>query len=296
MAYTLYSIRVNRSMLWVKRIFSGENIDPDLNNSLIVLLPKVQHPECLSQFRPISLCLVLYKLVMKVIANRFKVVFRKISRPKQAGSVARRKSKDNIIIVQEVIHSMKNKQKNKRWMAIKINLEKAYDRVHRDFIDASLQAEENQARVIKEGLDTFCAFLGYNVNLKKSNMFFSKGVGEDIQRCISGIFGFQVVQNLGSYLGVPHFHEKVTNNTLRFVMDKVCSKLCSWYARQLSLAGRITLVQSVLLSIPSYFMQSMMIPKGLCDEIEVMVRQFIWGTTSGNKKNSFGQLGYYMPT
>ncbi|KAL1112044.1 hypothetical protein V6Z11_D02G102300 [Gossypium hirsutum] len=115
-------------------------------------------------------------------------------------------------------------------------------------------------------------------------MFFSKGVDEDIQRRISGFFGFQVVQNLSLYLGISLFHEKVTNNTLRFVIDKVRSKLCSWDARQLSLAGRITLAQAVLLSISSYFMQSMMIPKGLCEEIEVMVRKFIWGSTNGNKK------------
>ncbi|KAA3486983.1 Retrovirus-related Pol polyprotein LINE-1 [Gossypium australe] len=124
---------------WVKRVFSGDNINPDLNNSLIVLIPKVQHSECFLQFRPISFCSVLYKLVMKVIANRFKVVFPKIIAPEQVGFVAGRNINDNIIIAQEVIHSMKSKQKNKRWMAIKIDLEKAYDRVRWDFIDASLQ-------------------------------------------------------------------------------------------------------------------------------------------------------------
>ncbi|KAH1121736.1 hypothetical protein J1N35_004896 [Gossypium stocksii] len=77
---------------------------------------------------------------MKVIANRFKVVFPKIIAPEQAGFVAGRNINDNIIIVQEVIHSMKSKQKNKRSMAIKIDREKAYDRVHWDFIDASRQA------------------------------------------------------------------------------------------------------------------------------------------------------------
>ncbi|KAH1130409.1 hypothetical protein J1N35_001787 [Gossypium stocksii] len=115
-------------------------------------------------------------------------------------------------------------------------------------------------------------------------MVFSKGVNEDIQRRISGFLGIKVVQNLGTYLGVPLFHEKVTNNKLRFVVDKVRSKLSSWDARQLSLAGRITLAQSVLLSITSYFMQSMMIPKSLCDEIEGMIRQFIWGASNGNRK------------
>ncbi|KAG8495967.1 hypothetical protein CXB51_009247 [Gossypium anomalum] len=58
----------------------------------------------------------------------------------------------------------------------------------------------------------------------------------------------------------------------------------SWDARQLSLAGRVTLAQSVLLSIPSYFIQTMMIPKGLCDEIECIVRKFVWGSTNGNTK------------
>lgn len=102
-------------------------------------------------------------------------------------------------------------------------------------------------------------------------MVFSKRVDEDVQSHISRSVGSQVVQNLGSYLGVLLFYEKVTNNTLRFAVDKVRSKLFSWDARQLSLAGRITLAQAVLLSISSYFMQSILILEGLCDEIESMV-------------------------
>ncbi|KAK5811979.1 hypothetical protein PVK06_027373 [Gossypium arboreum] len=254
---------------WIKKIFSGDNIELDLNNSLIVLIPKVQHLECLSQFRLISVCSILYKLVMKVIANRFKMVFPKFIGPEQAGFVAGRNINDNIIIAQEVIHSMKSKQKNKKWMAIKIDLEKAYDRVRWDFIDASFQAagipdflrnvimSSISNSTMQDVLETFCGVSGHNVNLQKSNMVFSKGVDEDIQRRISGLFGFQVVQNLDSYLGVPLFHKKVTNNTLRFVVDKVKSKLCNWDARQLSFAGRITLTQAVLLSILSCFMQSM---------------------------------------
>ncbi|KAK5775933.1 hypothetical protein PVK06_043889 [Gossypium arboreum] len=50
------------------------------------------------------------------------------------------------------------------------------------------------------------------------------------------------------------------------------------------MAGRVTLAQSVLLPIPSYFMQTMMVPKGLCDEIERIVRKFVWGSTNGNAK------------
>ncbi|MBA0778184.1 hypothetical protein Gotri_006078, partial [Gossypium trilobum] len=53
-----------------------------------------------------------------------------------------------------------------------------------------------------------------------------------------------------SHLGVPLLHDKVTSSTLRFVVDRVRSKLSSWDARQLSFASRVTLVQSILLSIP----------------------------------------------
>ncbi|MBA0642618.1 hypothetical protein Goklo_026973 [Gossypium klotzschianum] len=44
------------------------------------------------------------------------------------------------------------------------------------------------------------------------------------------------------------------------------------------------MAQSVLLVIPSYFMQTMLIPKGLCEEIERMVRQFVWGSSSSGRK------------
>lgn len=93
-----------------------------------------------------------------------------------------------------------------------------------------------------------------------------------------------MVHNLGCYLGVSLFHDKVMNNTLCFVVDRVRNKLSSWDARKIFLSRRITLAQSVLLAIPSYFMQSMMISKGLCDEIEQMVRNFIWGSYNETRK------------
>ncbi|KAH1097489.1 hypothetical protein J1N35_014410 [Gossypium stocksii] len=68
---------------WVKGIFDDESIDPDLNNSLLFLIPKIQNLKGFAHFWPISLCYVLYKLVMKVIANRFKKVFCNLIAPEQ---------------------------------------------------------------------------------------------------------------------------------------------------------------------------------------------------------------------
>lgn len=82
----------------------------------------------------------MYKLIMKVIANRFKIVFHNIILQEQAGFIADRNITDNVIIAQEVIHSIRSKKQNKNWMALKLDVEKAYDRVSWEFINASLQA------------------------------------------------------------------------------------------------------------------------------------------------------------
>lgn len=59
--------------------------------------------------------------------------------PNQCSFVPKRHSSDNIIIAQEVIHSMRSKKGKTRWMAIKIDLEKAYDRLRWDFVRDTLQ-------------------------------------------------------------------------------------------------------------------------------------------------------------
>ncbi|KAH1090411.1 hypothetical protein J1N35_017668 [Gossypium stocksii] len=50
---------------WVQGDFASNNSDPELNNTLLVLLPKADNPETFTQFRPISLYSILYKLVVK---------------------------------------------------------------------------------------------------------------------------------------------------------------------------------------------------------------------------------------
>lgn len=121
-------------------MFKGHQIDQDLNNTLIFLLIKTAQPKEILQSRPINLCTVLYKLIMKIIVNRFKLVFPKITSQEQAEFIAGRNILDNIIIAQEVIHSMQGK--GKKWMALKIDLKKAYDRIRWDFTDKFIQATE----------------------------------------------------------------------------------------------------------------------------------------------------------
>lgn len=144
--------------------------------------------------------------------------------------------------------------------------------------------ELDQARVIQEVLSVLGKASGHRVNEQKTIVYFSTNIDAVNVVNICNILHFSLSEDLGTYLGLPLFHRRVTKSTFSFFVDKVRRKLSNWNASSLSLVGRITLAQSVLLSIPNFFMQTIKIPLGICDEIEKITRAFIWGCTSSNKK------------
>ncbi|CAN1181294.1 Putative ribonuclease H protein At1g65750 [Linum perenne] len=95
-----------------------------------------------------------------------------------------------------------------------------------------------------------------------------------------------LTQDLGRYLGVPILHERVTSHTYQDILDRIDKKLAGWKVKTLSLAGRVTLAQSVLAAIPAYAMQTSVLPVNTCEEIDRRIRNFVWGTTSEERKVS----------
>ena len=115
-------------------IFQTRAIPEYLNETLIWLIPKCQSPESLCNYHPISLCNSIYKVVSKIIVARLRPFLDKIISPVQAAFVPGRKGLDNIIIAQELIHSIDKKKCRFWFMAVKIDLAKAYDRLEWSFI------------------------------------------------------------------------------------------------------------------------------------------------------------------
>lgn len=107
----------------------------NLNKTLLMLLPKVQSPELITQFKPVNLYTVLYKIITKTIANRLRPLMPKINKQNLTSFVAGQSISNNIVIAQEAMHSMRKSKGKMSWMALKIEIEKAYDNVRSDFFE-----------------------------------------------------------------------------------------------------------------------------------------------------------------
>ncbi|XP_074314560.1 uncharacterized protein LOC141649779 [Silene latifolia] len=92
----------------VLRILNGGEFPAVINKTHIVLIPKKKAPDRFVDYRPISLCNVLYKLVAKVLANRLKIFLGDLVSENQSAFTPGRLISDNILVAFEMFHYMKN--------------------------------------------------------------------------------------------------------------------------------------------------------------------------------------------
>ncbi|XP_020987484.1 uncharacterized protein LOC110275634 [Arachis duranensis] len=124
----------------VREFFRNGFLPEEISETIVVLIPKVKDPEELNQLRPISCCNFIYKIITRVIMLRLKGLLEDIVSPTQSAFVGGRLIQDNVVIVQEVYHSLNRKGRDgSENVAIKLDMNKAYDRLEWDFLEKVLK-------------------------------------------------------------------------------------------------------------------------------------------------------------
>ena len=109
---------------------------PKFNETHIVLIPKCKEPKKITEYRPISLCSVVYKIASKAIANRLKNILLTIISDTQSAFVHGRLITDNVLVAFEAMHHISKKKSGKVGeMELKLDMSKAFDRVEWVFLE-----------------------------------------------------------------------------------------------------------------------------------------------------------------
>ena len=111
----------------------------EINHNFIALIPKTNSPTITSHYRHISLCSTIYKIISKILVNRMRPLLDRIISAFQSAFVPGGYIHDNILLTHEIMHKFKNLKTKTTCIAIKLDMEKAYDRIKWDFILKCLQ-------------------------------------------------------------------------------------------------------------------------------------------------------------
>jgi hypothetical protein len=105
-----------------------------VNWTFIALIPKVDSPQRLADFRPISLVGCMYKVLAKVLANRLRHVLDFVVSDAQSAFVSGKQILDGILIANEVVDEARCL--NKELLLFKVDFEKAYDSIDLNYLNS----------------------------------------------------------------------------------------------------------------------------------------------------------------
>ena len=161
---------------------------------------------------------------------------------------------------------------------------------HLLFTDDSLlmfKSSVEGAVAVSNLLDRYCLASGQSINHEKSSIFFSRGCPRGMRESIKTTLDVQNESLSDRYLGMPTDVGHSKNGTFRYLRDRAWENIRGWMEKILSAAGKEVLIKSVAQSIPVFSMSCFRLPRGLCESVTSLIRQFWWGSKQGKRKPSW---------
>src|SRR5438105_9347258 len=131
-----------------------------------------------------------------------------------------------------------------------------------------------------------CAFKqvsGLKINFHKSELI-CFGDAQDSLEAYMDLFGCKQGNLPIKYLGIPIHYKKLRNSDWKSIEERFEQRLNSWKGKHLSIGGRLTLINSVLSSLPMYMMSFFDIPKGVLKKLNYFRSRFFWQGDDHKKK------------
>ncbi|KAE8669152.1 hypothetical protein F3Y22_tig00112253pilonHSYRG00033 [Hibiscus syriacus] len=241
--------------------------------------------------------------------------------PNQTSFIHGRSISENFIINQEVTHSMYLCKKNNDWMAIKVNLEKTFNRIRWDFIldtltdagfstnfinlimncitSSSMQVQSSQSFAPQCGIHqeeisdgAWVSFRFRQNGLHVSHLVF---VDDMVLYAHVNVHQANIVESIISEFGHYSGHNVNKSKTLLYFSPNTETSIQCSIASRLGFRiinslgkyiGRITLAKAALGATSVYLMQTMVLPKNIYNDIEKCIRWFICGSSNAGNKIS----------
>ena len=143
-------------------------------------------------------------------------------------------------------------------------------------------ASKDQLKYLSWILMWFEALSGLKINLNKSEILPVGPVDNVSELAVE--LGCGIGSLPSSYLGLPLGASHKALGVWDTVEDKFRKRLTSWKSQYISKAGRLTLIQSTLSSLPIYCLSLFRMPVSICSRLEKIQREFLWSGGSLVKK------------
>jgi hypothetical protein len=150
-----------------------------------------------------------------------------------------------------------------------------------------LEASSDSLATLRRILLDYEESSGQKVNLGKSSIFFGRGSQSNQRRSLMEVMGIRCEALSEKYLGLPTVVGKEKNGVFQHLPERSWGKVKGWKGQGLSMAGKETLIKSVLQAVSTYTMGCFKLTNGVCAKLTSISSGFWWGSKDGRRKTSW---------